>query len=81
LAHCYYENNVPVKSINRAKKKKEETDPSSKSDDLKEMTHDELSGADDKRSALSSSSTDEDEDEGLGDGKIGRSQDDILGRD
>lgn len=45
------------------------------------MTHDELSGADDKRSALSSSSTDEDEDEGLGDGKIGRSQKDILGRD
>lgn len=73
---------MPVKSARRIKKKKEEqTDVSSTPDDLKEMTHDELSGADDKGSALSSSSTDEDEDEGLGDGKIGRSQDDILGRD
>ena len=70
-----------MKSLQRIKKKKEEQpNTSSTSDDLKEVTHDELSGADDKRSALSSSSTDEDEDEGLGDGKIGRSQDDILGR-
>jgi hypothetical protein len=70
-----------MKSRHRIRKKKDEQpDASSTPDDLKEMTQDELSGADDKLSALSSSSTDEDEDEGLGDGKIGRSQDDILGR-
>jgi hypothetical protein len=71
-----------MKSLHRLRKKMEEqADASSTPEDLKEMTQDELSGAEDKHSALSSSSTDEEEDEGLGDGKIGRSQDDILGRD
>ena len=48
--------------------------------DLQELTHDELSGYENKESSLAASSTDENEDEGLGDGNMGRSQKDILGK-
>ena len=48
--------------------------------DLQELQHDELSGYENKESSLAASSTDENEDEGLGDGNMGRSQKDILGK-
>ena len=48
--------------------------------DLQELTHEELSGYENKESSLAASSTDENEDEGLGDGNMGRSQKDILGK-
>jgi hypothetical protein len=48
--------------------------------DLQELEHNELSGSESKESSLAASSTDENEDEGLGDGNIGRSQVDILGK-
>ena len=48
--------------------------------DLEELEHNELSGYESKASSLSASSTDENEDEGLGDGNMGRSQKDILGK-
>jgi hypothetical protein len=48
--------------------------------DLQELEHDELSGYESKESSLTASSTDENEDEGLGDGNMGRSQKDILGK-
>lgn len=71
-----------MKSKRRTKKKKDHhAQVRSAADDLKEITRNELSGSEDNDSSLSLSSTDEDEDEGLGDGKIGRSKDDILGRD
>ena len=41
--------------------------------------HEELSGAEDKNSSLDVSSTDEDE--GSGDGNIGRSKDDMFSTD
>jgi hypothetical protein len=47
---------------------------------LEELEHDELSGYEDRKTSLSSSSTDEEEDEGLGDGNIGRSNKNILGK-
>jgi len=46
--------------------------------DLKQLKHDELSGYENKEVSLAASSTDESEDEGLGDGNMGRSQKDIL---
>jgi hypothetical protein len=46
--------------------------------DLQGLEHDELSGHEDKQSSLAASSTDDDEDEGLGDGNIGRSERNIL---
>ena len=68
--------------MRRTKKKKEEhADLSSAPDDLKKVSRDELSGSEGNASTLASSDTDEDEDEGLGDGKMGRSNDDLLGRD
>ena len=48
--------------------------------DLQELEHNELSGYESKESSLAASSTDENEDEGLGDGNMGRSQKDILGK-
>ena len=48
--------------------------------DLQELTHEELSGYENKKTSLPVSSTDENEDEGLGDGNIGRSHKDILGK-
>ena len=48
--------------------------------DLEELQHLELSGYENKESSLAASSTDENEDEGLGDGNMGRSQKDILGK-
>ena len=46
--------------------------------DLQELTHEELSGYENKESALAASSTDENEDEGLGDGNMGRSNKNSL---
>jgi len=48
--------------------------------DLEALQHLELSGYENKESSLAASSTDENEDEGLGDGNMGRSQKDILGK-
>jgi hypothetical protein len=48
--------------------------------DLEELTHEELSGYENKESSLAASSTDENEDEGLGDGNMGRSRNNILGK-
>jgi len=48
--------------------------------DLEELQHLELSGYENKESSLAASSTDENEDEGLGDGNMGRSKKDILGK-
>lgn len=70
-----------MKSVRRTKKRKEHPDLSSTPDDLEKVSQDELSGGEGNASTLASSDTDEDEDEGLGDGKMGRSNDDILGRD
>lgn len=47
---------------------------------LNDLQHEELSGVQDESSSLATSSTDEDEDEGLGDGNIGRSKNNILGK-
>jgi hypothetical protein len=48
--------------------------------DLQELQQAELSGNQNKETSLAVSSTDENEDEGLGDGNIGRSHKDILGK-
>ena len=48
--------------------------------DLQELTHEELSGYENKESSLAASSTDENEDEGLGDGNMGRSNKHSLGK-
>ena len=64
-----------------SKKNQKEIKKLSTAEDLKDLTRDELSGTDTTDSDLAASSTDEDEDEGLGDGNITRSDDDILGKD
>ena len=48
--------------------------------DLQELTHEELSGYENKEPSLAASSTDENEDEGLGDGNMGRSNKHSLGK-
>lgn len=48
---------------------------------LEDLLHEELSGADGGKSSLAVSSTDEDEDEGLGDGNIGRGKNNILSKE
>ena len=48
--------------------------------DLHELEHDELSGYESKERSLSTSSTDDNEDEGLGDGNMGRSDKNILSK-
>ena len=48
--------------------------------DLQELTHDELSGYENKETSLAVSSTDENEDEGVGDGNIGRGNKHSLGK-
>ena len=48
--------------------------------DLRELEQDELSGYENKESSLAASSTDENEDEGLGDGNMGRSDKDLLSK-
>ena len=69
----------------KAKEKKQRNekpvDSSTGPADLEAMAHDELSGPDPKSSSLAVSGTDEDEDEGVGDGNIGRSNDDLLRHD
>ena len=46
--------------------------------DLQELTHEELSGYENKEASLAASSTDENEDEGLGDGNMGRNNKNTL---
>ena len=48
--------------------------------DLQELTREELSGYENKESSLATSSTDENEDEGLGDGNMGISNKNTLGK-
>lgn len=54
--------------------------PESTPKDLHELEHDELSGHETQEKSLSATSTDEDENEGLGNGKMGKSVEDILGK-
>lgn len=65
----------------RKKDKEEYPDKSRTPSNLEEMTRAELTGTEPSRPTLNLSSTDEDEDEGLGDGNIGLSKDDIPGKD
>ncbi len=46
--------------------------------DLEDLQHEELSGVQSREISPATSSTDEDENEGLGDGNIGRSKHSIL---
>ena len=46
--------------------------------DLEDLQHEELSGVQNHEISTATSSTDEDENEGLGDGNIGRSKSSIL---
>jgi hypothetical protein len=64
-----------------SKKRRRRPKQESRPQDLSELTHDELSGPQHVDEDLASSGTgeDEDEDEATGDGKIGRSRDDLLG--
>ena len=48
---------------------------------LEDLLHEELSGTEGGKSSLAASSTDDDENEGLGDGNIGRSKNNILSRE
>lgn len=48
---------------------------------LENLVHEELSGVEDENSSLAVTSTDDDENEGLGDGKIGRSKNNILSKE
>lgn len=66
----------PNKKTKTNKKRKQ----NSSINDLGDLQHEELSGAEDKSPSTATSSTDEDEDEGLGDGNIGRSKNNILGK-
>jgi hypothetical protein len=49
-------------------------------DSLRDLQHSELSGKSSKQSTLATSQTDDDEDEGLGDGNIGRSRNDPFSK-
>jgi len=46
--------------------------------DLQELTHEELSGYENREPSPATSSTDENEDEGLGDGNMGRNNKNTL---
>jgi hypothetical protein len=46
--------------------------------DLEDLQHEELSGVQNREISIATSSTDEDENEGLGDGNIGRSKNSII---
>jgi len=71
-----------MKEKSNSKKNVKEAPVSRKyvANDLEELQYLELSGYENKESSLAASSTDENEDEGLGDGNMGRSQKDILGK-
>jgi hypothetical protein len=67
----------------KIKSTKHKTAPSSREHvpkDLQELMHQELSGYENKESSLATSSTDENEDEGLGDGRMGRNNKHSLGK-
>jgi hypothetical protein len=63
------------KQKEKGKGRKQMTAPKHTINSLSDLQHDELSGGSDE-SSLNTSSTDEEEGEGLGDGNIGRSRDD-----
>lgn len=65
-----------------AKKEKTKRGSSSKGTirDLKDLEKEELSGSGHRTFSTAVSSTDEDENEGLGDGNIGRSRDDLFNK-
>jgi hypothetical protein len=67
-----------MKGKSKSKKNAEEVEHIPK--DLQELTHAELSGYENKESSLATSSTDENEDEGLGDGNMGRNNKHSLGK-
>jgi len=46
--------------------------------DLEDLQHEELSGVQNREISIATTSTDEDENEGLGDGNIGRSKNSII---
>jgi hypothetical protein len=73
------DNNALMKPKKRIRKDGDEQD-TSQPGDLEEMTRNELTGSKSENS-LNVSATDEEEDEGLGDGNIGRSNDDLLADD
>ncbi len=68
-----------MKSERSKKIQQKKTEEDSAPEDLEDLTRDEISGSDSKDSDLEISSSDEDE--GVGDGNIGRSDEDILGRE
>ena len=69
----------PEQKKSKNKHGKTQVSKQSVPEDLHGLEHEELSGHD-EQSSLAASNTDEDEDEGLGDGNIGRSDRSILGK-
>jgi hypothetical protein len=65
------------KQKEKDKGRKPMTTPKHTVNSLTDLQHDELSGGSDE-SSLNISSTDEEDGEGLGDGNIGRSRDDLF---
>ena len=79
LLRCY--NNIMKRKISLRKRGNEGQGPREHlPKDLRELEHDELSGYENKESSLAASSTDENEDEGLGDGNMSRSDKDLLSK-
>jgi hypothetical protein len=64
------------KPLRKNKEIKKESVP----DSLKDLQHEELSGKSSKQSTMATSQTDDDEDEGLGDGNIGRRRNDPFSK-
>jgi hypothetical protein len=79
LLRCY--NNIMKRKISLRKRgNKGQGSREHLPKDLRELEHDELSGYENKESSLAASSTDENEDEGLGDGNMSRSDKDLLSK-
>ncbi len=66
------------KSENKNSKKEKSEAYSQSFRDLEDLQHEELSGVQNHEISTATSSTDEDENEGVGDGNIGRSKKTIL---
>ena len=67
------------KQKEKGKRRKQTTTTDHTISSLSDLQHDELSGGSDE-TLLDKSSSDEDENEGLGDGNIGRSRDDLFSK-
>jgi hypothetical protein len=67
------------KQKEKGKRRKQTTTTDHTITSLSDLQHDELSGGSDETS-LDKSSSDEDENEGLGDGNMGRSRDDLFSK-